>query len=77
MWSAPCRIVTRQHNSYTLETLDGDPIEGMFNARCLRVFIPRDGTKLAFDELVRENEPVELGEGNEELEVGQDGEDTS
>ena len=77
MWSVPRRIVTRQRNSYTLETLDGDPIEGVFNARRLRAFIPRDGTKLAFDELVRENEPDEPGEGNEELEVGQDGEDTS
>lgn len=40
MWSTPRRIVTRQHNSYTLETLDGNPIEGMFNARHLCVFTP-------------------------------------
>jgi hypothetical protein len=70
MWSAPCRIVTRQRNSYTLETLDGDPIDGVFNARRLRAFIPRDGTKLAFNELVRENEPDEPEDVDEELEVG-------
>jgi hypothetical protein len=44
-------------NSYTLETLDDDPIDGVFNARQLRGFEPRDGTRLAFNELVRENRP--------------------
>ena len=70
MWSTPCRIVTKQRNSYTLETLDGNPIDGVFNARHLRAFTPRDGTKLAFDELVRENEHDMPEDEDEELEVG-------
>jgi hypothetical protein len=49
----------KKQNSYTLETLDGDPVDGVFNARRLRAFEPREGTKLAFDELTRENEPEE------------------
>jgi hypothetical protein len=66
MWSPPCRIVARKLNSYTLETLDGEPMDGLYNARRLRMFEPREGTKLAFDELVRENEPDEdLGAENE------------
>ena len=66
MWSPPCRIVARKLNSYTLETLDGEPMDGLYNARRLRMFEPREGTKLVFDELVRENEPDEdLGAENE------------
>jgi hypothetical protein len=66
MWSPPRRIVARKLNSYTLETLDGEPMDGVYNARRLRMFEPREGTKLAFDELVRENEPdKDLGVGNE------------
>jgi hypothetical protein len=61
MWSPPRRVVMQQRNSYTLETLDGDPLDGVFNARRLRAFEPREGTKLAFDELVKENEPDEEG----------------
>ena len=34
-------------NSYKLETLEGTPLEGEFNARRLRPFEPRAGTKLA------------------------------
>jgi hypothetical protein len=55
MWSPPRRVVSKMLNSYTLETLEGDLIDGVFNARRLRTFEPRDGTRLAFDELVREN----------------------
>jgi hypothetical protein len=41
-------------------------MDGMYNARRLRMFEPREGTKLAFSELVRENEPDEdTGMGNE------------
>jgi len=29
MWSPPRRIVTRKRNSYTLKTLDGEPIDGV------------------------------------------------
>jgi hypothetical protein len=39
-----------------LETLDGNPMDSLFNARCLHAFEPREGTKLAFNELLRENE---------------------
>ena len=60
----------QQHNSYTLETLDGDPIDGVFIARCLHMFHPREGTKLAFEEPVRENGPDEDDE--EEMGVRQD-----
>jgi len=67
MWSPPRRIVTRKRNSYTLATLDGKPIDGVYNARRLRIFEPREGTKLAFNELVRENDP------DEGSEVGNDG----
>jgi hypothetical protein len=33
MWSVPCRISERKLNSYTLETLNGTPLNGLFNAR--------------------------------------------
>jgi hypothetical protein len=69
MWSPPRRVVARKRNSYTLETLDSEPMDGMYNARCLHMFEPREGTKLAFNELVRENEPDEaqMVETNTEL----------
>jgi hypothetical protein len=72
MWSPPHRIVKCLRNSYLLETLDGDPIDGIFNARRLRPFEPREGTKLAFDELLRENEPDEgeLADGQEDGTTG-------
>lgn len=54
MWSIPHRIAGRQLNSYTLETLDGLPLDGVFHSRRLRTFEPRDGTKLAMLELDRE-----------------------
>ena len=40
MWSEPCRVSERLLNSYTLETLDGQPLEGEYHARRLRGFIP-------------------------------------
>jgi hypothetical protein len=46
-WSPPYRVVTRNLNSYTLETLIGAPINGRFSARRLRRFWPREGTELA------------------------------
>ena len=39
-------MVTQNLNSYTLEKLDGTPITGLFSARWLREFIPKEGTKL-------------------------------
>jgi hypothetical protein len=47
MWSTPRRITERLANSYRLETLDGAKLEGEFNARRLREFVPREGTDLA------------------------------
>jgi hypothetical protein len=41
-----------QLNSYTLETLDGLPLTGVYTSRRLRAFIPHKGTKLATEELV-------------------------
>jgi hypothetical protein len=32
MWSPPRRVVARKNNSYTLKTLDGVPMDGMYNA---------------------------------------------
>ena len=47
-WSSPQRISAKKNlNSYSLETLNGDPIPGSFSARRLRRFIPHEGTKLA------------------------------
>lgn len=68
MWSIPHRVSSRLRNSYTLETLSGLPISGTFNARRLRAFEPRQGTKLALEELER-LEQMEI-EGDEEAEDG-------
>lgn len=59
-WSSPQRIASRQLNAYTLETLNGEPIQGRFSARRLRRFIPEEGTKLAEEQrLVEERCKVE------------------
>ncbi|KIM74692.1 hypothetical protein PILCRDRAFT_14247 [Piloderma croceum F 1598] len=52
MWSIPHSVVTRQLNSYTLEMLGGLPLAGVYNSRRLRTFKPREGTKLAMEELI-------------------------
>ena len=44
------RVTEQNLNSYTLKRLDRTPIAGSFSARCLREFIPREGTKLAKDQ---------------------------
>jgi Integrase core domain len=46
-WSIPHRVTSRQLNSYTLETTNGNAVPGSFSARRLRKFIPKEGTKLA------------------------------
>ena len=58
-WSPPQRVVARNLNSYTLEKLDGTPIAGLFSARRLREFIPKEGTKLAQEQAIlhRQLEP--------------------
>ena len=69
-WSSPQRVVDRNLNSYTLEKLDGTPITGLFSARRLREFIPKEGTKLARDqaEFLQQLDPQDVGEqsGDEE-----------
>jgi hypothetical protein len=46
-WSPPRRIVSRDRNSYHLETLEGIPMSSTFSSRRLRRFLPRSGTQLA------------------------------
>ena len=61
MWSIPHRIVTRKLNSYTLETLGRLLLAGDYNSRQLWIFEPREGTKLAVEELSH----METCEGDE------------
>ena len=56
MWSAPHRVVKRIVNSYPLETLDGQQLEGAYSARRLRRFTPREGMMLAEEQKRREEE---------------------
>ena len=65
MWSVPNRVSSRLRNGYTLETVGGLPINGLFSARRLRAFEPRPGTKLAWEELQR-LEQLETPEEREE-----------
>ena len=68
LWSPPRRVAERLLNSYKLETLDGTALEGLFNARRLRGFMPREGTELAaqqklFEEELVSQESEETGQG--------------
>ena len=45
-FSAPRRVISRNKNSYQLETLEGFPIAGKYSSRRLCLFIPRKGTEL-------------------------------
>lgn len=47
LWGTVKYCSERLLNSYKLETLDGQPVEGEFHARRLRGFVPREGTELA------------------------------
>lgn len=58
-WSAPRRVVKRDRNSYSLETLEGLPIGGRFSSRRLRRFIPRSGTQLQEAQKAVEGEKME------------------
>jgi hypothetical protein len=78
-FSAPRRVVSRNRNSYQLETLERFPIAGRFSSRRLRRFIPRQGTELdrtqaAIEEEWRRREDEEdlVGRG-----MRVEGEDTS
>ena len=55
-WSSPQRVVSRNLNSYQLETLSGEPIHGAFSARRLRRFIPKEGTRLAEEQRLIEEQ---------------------
>ena len=46
MWSKPHRVSERILNSYKLETLEGQQLDGEYHARRLRKFTPREGTEL-------------------------------
>ena len=49
-WTGPWRVTERLLNSYTLESLDGEPLRGEYNARRLREFVPQDGTELTLEQ---------------------------
>ena len=79
-WSTPQRVISQNLNSYTLETLNGDPIPGSFSARRLRRFIPREGTRLAEEQKLveercaKEEEEKRREEGLDEGKGGQEDE---
>ena len=54
----PYHVVNQLRNSYTLDSLDGVPLPRLYNARRLHVFEPRDGTRLASEEMARLEEHV-------------------
>ena len=65
MWSEPHRVLERLLNSYKLETLTGELLEGEYHARRLREFIPREGTDLAIQQKeveARETEDLDITE---------------
>jgi hypothetical protein len=45
-WSAPLRVTERIFHSYRFETLDGVAIDGEYNTRRLRPFVPKRGGEL-------------------------------
>ena len=55
-WSQRYRIRTQIRNSYTLERLNGEEVEGEFSARRLRKFIPREGSWLEKEQREQEEE---------------------
>jgi len=61
-WSPPHRVTTRLRNSYKLEMLNGEAVQGEFHARRLRAFTPREGTKLAEEQRVFEEDTAETEE---------------
>ncbi|KAG6807464.1 hypothetical protein H0H92_007364, partial [Tricholoma furcatifolium] len=53
-WSRPHRVASRNVNSYYLETTEGKPIDGVFSARRLRRFEPKEGSKLDLEQKAME-----------------------
>jgi len=75
-WSQPCRVAEQLHNSYKIETLTGSPLSGLYHARRLRAFTPKEGSRLhdaqqAYIQQLREDN----GTGSREGACG--GEETS
>ena len=67
-WSQPRRVTERLQNSYQLETLTGSPLPGLYHARRLRAFIPREGSQLynaqqVYMQQLREENKTENEEG--------------
>jgi hypothetical protein len=77
MWSEPHRVLEKLLNSYKLETLEGQPLEGEYHVRRLREFIPREGTELAAQqkeiERIREAEAGRVEEPTRETEGSTEG----
>jgi len=65
-WGAPHHMVDCIRNSYHLETVQGMPVAGIVSARRLRRFVPRPGTGLADEQLVKESARESVP--NEEME---------
>jgi hypothetical protein len=68
-WSTPHRVASAQLNSYTLETLNGNPVPGTFSARRLRRFIPKAGTRLAEEQSLIEEQCAEEEKENKRKEA--------
>lgn len=71
-WSRPYHICEHILNLYKLEDLNDTPKPGKYNARCLRIFILREGTELARvqkeveERIAEEEEDKTEGEPEEE-----------
>ena len=68
-FSVPRRVISRDHHSYKLETLEGIPIGGRFSSRRLRLFIPRKGTELELAQAAIEKEWRRREEVEDEVKV--------
>jgi hypothetical protein len=68
-WSAPRRVASRFGNSYTLTTLEGFPINGLFHARRLHRFIPQNGTALAALQEALQDKEVDKEEISQEMQL--------
>ena len=69
-WSPPHHICRHLHNSYKLESREGNIIKGTFSSRWLHAFIPQKGTQLAteqkeFEEGLKAEGPLSEGEEEE------------
>ena len=81
MWLEPHCVTECILNSYKLETLDRQPLDGEYHARRLREFILREGTELAVQQKEWEERGVEvnleLERECEEVEDIEDNEDST